>query len=177
MGQMSAHKGWVDDVRRIDIFDNLNHIKGLLSPEDSILDVGCYAGYARDFFRNNDNYLGIDLFPEHIELAREYHPDCPDKFKVGDLFELEDKADVVVCSRVLIHIPNFKEAVAKLIAAANRLVVAVIKIEPVGRCERFSNDKGSFWQRSFSGEQVNEAFGECQVATFRKYSNVYKFTR
>src|SRR5688572_27460689 len=116
-GQITAHEGWLNG-RRVDIRSNFEHMRAHLKPEDSILDVGCYGGYLKDYF-GWSNYTGIDAFREHVDLARRWHPQGERCFRIGDLFDLEEKmADVVICSRVLIHLPRFDEAVAKLISAA-----------------------------------------------------------
>lgn len=181
MAQDYNPEGWVEDTRRINIKRNFGHLRNFLKPEDSILDVGCYAGYLKDYLEDSvtpfREYLGIDLFQEHIDLAQRLHPNRKECFKQGDLFEMTDRADVVVCSRVLIHIPDFEKAVQKLISAANRLVLAILKITPEETCERFQNPNNGEWfyQRSFTEDQVRKAFGDCQIYHFLKFSNVYKW--
>ena len=174
LGQDTNPEGWVDNPRRIDIRHNLNAMREHIGKDDSILDVGCYAGYLNDYF-GRERYTGIDLFPEHIELAQKLHPGQEHKYRVGDLFELQDRANVVICSRVLIHIPYFEKAVERLIKCTERLLICVLKITPEPGIERHEKNGQMFYQRSFSQQMVDAAFGKCKVSHHRKYSNVYKW--
>ena len=172
MRQNSDVEQWVRRPVTIDIRPNLDHLADFLVKDESILDVGCGAGYLKDYLKWK-NYIGVDICPDEIERALKLHPGeaC---FKIGNLFDLEEKADVVICSRVLIHIP-FEEAVAKLIQLATRLLIVILKIGPVDKLERFHSQLGSFYQMEFSRDTVNRVFGKCVVATFSKYSNIYKW--
>ncbi len=70
----------------------------------SILDVGCGFGDILPFISDNANkfdYVGIDLVPDFVNIARSKHPKY--SFLVGDYFKkpLAKKFDVVVCSGAL----------------------------------------------------------------------------
>jgi len=60
----------------------------LLKPNDSILDAGCGYGRLLRLMPTTwrGEYLGVDLSPDFIELARKEHPDCD--FVVGRLDDL-----------------------------------------------------------------------------------------
>lgn len=77
----------------------------------SVLDVGCGRGI--DAFRYNPkDYLGIDVSPILIKVARIMNP--KHKFKVADAQKLnfKDKSfDNVICKSVLEHLPS--EEIAK----------------------------------------------------------------
>lgn len=65
-----------------------------IHPEHSVLDGGCAWGRLLDLMPIDwrGHYLGVDLSPDFIELAKQEHPDRP--FIVGDLsrLPLQDKA-------------------------------------------------------------------------------------
>lgn len=60
----------------------------LIKPTDAILDAGCAYGRLLDLLppQWRGNYLGVDLSPDFIRLARELHPRR--RFVVADLRDL-----------------------------------------------------------------------------------------
>ena len=162
---------WVRSPDQIDIIPHLRILRTVWRPSYSLLDVGCYAGYVQDYL-GAEKYLGVDAFPEIIEAARELHPGVA--FKVCDLFDLEEKADVVFCSRVLIHLPRFTEAVQKLIDCANKAVVVVLDVS-TDACEKVEQGGENYYVRSFSEETVRKAFGECTLKQKGQYTSVVKW--
>lgn len=130
----------------------------IAKPGDSILDVGCYHGDVYESVKHiGVDYLGIDLFDSVISEARRKHKEAT--FKVQDLFELTDQADIVFCCRVLMHIPDFEIAVWKLIEAAKKYCILVI---PIGNPEllieqgKFNSSENVYFRR-FSLEEVERA--------------------
>jgi SAM-dependent methyltransferase len=107
------------------IYKNIDDLKEFLKPDDELLDVGCGHGHLCPRL-GHEKYTGIDLFPENISEAKRLHP--AGKFEVGDLFELKGQWDVVFCSRVLIHIPNFEQAVKTLRACAKKYCLVTLPI-------------------------------------------------
>lgn len=87
------------------LFDTIS-----ISSEDSILDVGCGKGELLNYLslrftdRKNYDYLGIDLVPEFINLAKRNFP-CRE-FKVANFidssFYPNKKFDIVVALGVLV---------------------------------------------------------------------------
>jgi 2-polyprenyl-3-methyl-5-hydroxy-6-metoxy-1,4-benzoquinol methylase len=111
----------------------------------SVLDVGCNAGYTYDWLQNHMGntlqYTGIDINEKIVEEARAMHgPEVP--FHTYDLFDLKDdpthRADVVFCSRVLIHLPDLKSAIRALHAACNKALLVTVKIGPLDRLVRYN---------------------------------------
>jgi len=131
---------------------NIAELQKRLRPEDTLLDVGCCEGHLFDYLRHK-HYTGIDLFHKHIAEARLARPEA--RFRVMDLFDLEGQWDVVWCSRVLLHIPRFEEAVAKLKSCARRYCILVIPMTVESKCvvQREESD-GVVYHRTFSTEQV-----------------------
>ena len=94
------------DLRFFDrLFDTIS-----ISSGDSILDVGCGKGELLDYFSlrfpnyKNYDYLGIDLVPEFIKLAKQNFP-CRE-FEVANFidpsFYPDKKFDVVLALGVLV---------------------------------------------------------------------------
>jgi SAM-dependent methyltransferase len=95
----------------------------------SVLDVGTGAGRAALLLaRGGAAVTAVDASAEMLEVAR--HRAAEELLKVnflqGDVHALQfgDRAfDVVVCFRVLMHVPDWRQALAELCRVANRLVI------------------------------------------------------
>lgn len=152
MEQRQDREGFISKKK---IAKNLEHLREVLRPEDSLLDVGCYKGHLRPFL-GHENYFGIDIFPEHIEEARRLHPDG--KFECSDFRELKGKWDVVWCCRVLIHMPDFATNVEILKRLARRKLILVI---PVGHKDTIDHEPTVYF-RTFARESV-ETTGPTEI--------------
>lgn len=164
---------WVLHPRSIDIREHLDDVKQVLQPGDSLLDVGCYAGYAHDYLCPS-HYVGVDILPEAVAAARELHPGVT--FEVGDLFDLKQRADIVLCSRVLIHLPRFEEAVAALCRAANKFVVLVLALADEDRCDRLEGEGYAYYFRWFALDTVLKTCGRHGLVLVRRrtpYATVF----
>ena len=74
-----------------------NLLSKYIHPNHSVLDVGC--GYGRlltlmpqlwiQFKGTEDKYIGIDISPDFISLARKNHPDY--KFYPSNILDIEDR--------------------------------------------------------------------------------------
>lgn len=106
-----------------------------------ILDVGCYGGYVFDYlkryaFPNGEvfEYTGVDIDPNVVKAASYVHSDEPNaRFLEADLYALDqlfgdNSFDIVLCSRVLIHIPRFQDAVAQLYKVSKSAVVTILVV-------------------------------------------------
>ena len=65
----------IDEIHKKIISENIKII-------DSILDIGCGYGRAKDFFADR-SYIGIDFVPEFIDIAKKKYPDC--NFLLADI--------------------------------------------------------------------------------------------
>jgi len=97
--------------------------------ERDILDVGTGTGRAALLFARGGAYVtAVDASEEMLAIARQRAAEQRVKvrFQVGDVHALRfpDRGfDVVVCLRVLMHTPDWRQSVAELCRVAERLVI------------------------------------------------------
>lgn len=149
----------------------------------SILDVGCNAGYLYDwlckYYDHPFEYIGVDIDAEMIKEARELHDDQP-KFMQEDLFDLDVRADVVFCSRVLIHLPDFERAMRVLYDACLKAAVVTLKVAKQEQCSVYAlvdtatkAETGETWFLRTVTEKMIAALNiDYELHTSRKYSTV-----
>lgn len=161
MGQSQDSGGFASKSK---IDDCINELKKRLRPEDSLLDVGCFIGHLYGEL-GHENYTGADIFPENIEKAKQLRPGG--NFICSDLHDLEGQWDVVWCSRVLIHNPDFQKAVRKLLSLAKRYLILVVAVNANDKVEMH----GSVYFRHFS-EETLRSIGECEIIPGKRYATV-----
>ena len=145
------------------IYKNIEDLKDFLGPDDELLDVGCGQGHLSHHLKH-PKYSGIDLFPENIAEARSRHDG---KFEVGNLFDLKGQWDVIFCSRVLIHVPNFELAVKTLRSCARKYCLVTLPLG-IDSCEL---EKDGPYFRTFSRATI-DATGPIEVREHTQYSTV-----
>lgn len=171
---------WIADPRQIaKIQPNLvdfNQFVGQFREKVGVLDVGCYGGYFLDYLKRitfadlgDFSYVGIDIQERAVAAAQAAHPDeAEDTFRLGDVYSLaaqfgEESTDIAYCSRVLIHLPYFEDAVRNLYAVARRAVFLVVTMAPqsyVQKMRRRNLDTGHeeyYFFRYFSPEEIKNA--------------------
>jgi ubiquinone/menaquinone biosynthesis C-methylase UbiE len=118
-----------------------------------VLDVGCYGGYVFDYlkryaFPNGEafHYTGVDIDPNVVKAASFVHSDESNAaFREADLYALdrtfdENSFDIVLCSRVLIHIPRFQDAIAQLYRVCRSAVVTVVVVSETPLLEKIHRE-------------------------------------
>jgi len=84
-----------------------------------VLEIGCGSGYGAFLLGRQKprSYVGLDVMPEQIELARRDYPQYD--FRVQDATNLSDfdsgSRDVVVIFGVLHHIPAWRQALDEIV--------------------------------------------------------------
>jgi SAM-dependent methyltransferase len=120
-----------------------------LGPGSRVLDLGCGEGrHAVAAARDAGEVVGVDLDPDRLRAAREdydtYAEGTPGSFLRGDALSLpfaDDAFDVVVCSEVLEHIPDYEAALGELrrvCRPGGTLAVSVPREGPERVCWRLS---------------------------------------
>lgn len=107
------------------------HIKKIITPGESILDVGCGAGHylvsLKKTISSNFKYVGVDVTKSYIDLAKNAFLNEKDvDFQVADIFKLPfpDKSfDIVMCNNVFLHLPSIKEPLQELCRIAKKTVL------------------------------------------------------
>lgn len=143
-------------------------VKSLLKPEDSFLDVGCGRGFVYNYL-GHKNYLGVDLSADEVQEAKERFPEG--RFEVGDLFSLKGFWDVVLCSRVLLHVAPLDEAIKVLLAAANKKLILITAVSTEDLVEEITRDFGRFYFRTISRTTL-ESYGKCEILGCGRYELV-----
>jgi 2-polyprenyl-3-methyl-5-hydroxy-6-metoxy-1,4-benzoquinol methylase len=144
---------------------NLKDIKPLLVKRDELIDVGCGEGHLYKAL-GHAKYTGIDRDLVSIKLARNAWPSVD--FRNMDLYDLKGSWDVVVCSRVLVHLPDFEGAMKVLRRCARKYCVIIVATGP-DRVEFESRNNVYF--RTFS-EGTLRSVGDCVIKDHQSYSTV-----
>ncbi len=172
---------WVRKPEKIELIQgSLAHLGEIIKTSAivpvSILDVGCYGGYVFDYIEKivlkdkikDISYQGVDIREMAIKEAARLHNGVSNaSFMVGDVFSLQDmfsdsKFDIVFCSRVLIHLPNFEKAVTNLINVSNNVTFIVVKVSNKPDCKKIRKtdlDTGEemiYFYRTFSEKMLAE---------------------
>ena len=164
---------WKDSVSRQarpydmeKISRNLKDFRQVFMKRQSLIDVGCGRGSVYHWLGCPKDYIGIDRDPEEIKAAKELHPGA--RFEVRDLFDLDLKADWVICSRVLMHIPRPFDAIKRLRECGRTVLFVPIGNNAVSRDEF---DGGFTYFRTFSRATIKKA-GGCRIFDHQPYSTV-----
>jgi SAM-dependent methyltransferase len=123
-------------------------LMGLHVKEADVLEIGCGSGYgAKLLYRQRPrSYLGIDVMPEQIALARELNlPGAEFRLAdASDLSQIEDASkDAIVIFNALHHIPSWRNVIAecyRILRSGGRIFIE----EPDGPAVR-SFDRWQHW--------------------------------
>lgn len=107
------------------VFSALQALVAAAAPA-SVLEVGCASGYYHAVLRHGGwtgRYLGVDYSAELVGLARQRHPDA--EFAVADACDLGDLGtfDLAFSGACLMHVADWRRALAELARAAQRHVL------------------------------------------------------
>ncbi|MGE5189473.1 MAG: class I SAM-dependent methyltransferase [Gemmatimonadota bacterium] len=98
---------------------------GLLLPGDSVLDIACGSGYGTHLMaRFCREAVGVDRSPAAVDYARARYGN---RYRVGDFFDDEGRADVVVSFETVEHVAApLAAALLSLAERAGRMVVGSV---------------------------------------------------
>lgn len=129
----------------------LNNFKQLLLEQMkqlkpvSILDVGAGEGFMLELIRKNKvakKIEGIEYMDDAIKLAKKINPKV--KIKKGDIYKLPYKAgsfDLIICTEVLEHLDNPKNALIELKRVAKKYLILSVPNEPLFTIQRIMRGK------------------------------------
>lgn len=154
-------------ARLIKIQKNIDDLRRLLGPEDSLLDAGCCEGHLYEHI-GHKKYTGIDFWQPNIEKAKSRAPGV--RFETADILRLTEQWDVVFCCRVLMHLPNYEENIKALRRIAKRKLIVCV---PIGQSYvSVELAKGGVVEfRSYSKAQI-EATNPVSIIKHEPYSTV-----
>jgi len=88
----------------------------------SVLDVGCAAGSFFSIIRTlkpEIRYVGVDVSPKMVTMARSLYPAARFEVSDGSRLSFQDGAfDLVLCTGVLHHNPNYEEIIREVYRVA-----------------------------------------------------------
>lgn len=135
--------------------------RGLLTPDASLLDVGCYDGRFLALLPENVRKIGVDIDQVAIERGREVYAKHQIEFILGDFetFHCSSSPDVVTMYHVLEHLPSPVAVLKKLRSIAHgstRLVVEVPILE-----NGLTNDVNGFFGAIHTSHFSRQSFRNC----------------
>jgi len=104
-------------------------LKKLVKPGETLLDVGCGAGYFYHSLRARGisaEYYGIDGSPTLIEIGRSILKNYglpPERLQSIRIEDLDGAADHVLCMNVLSNIDNYHRPLERLLNTASKTLV------------------------------------------------------
>jgi SAM-dependent methyltransferase len=107
-----------------------------------VLDVGCGEGFTASFLRSlpmTFDYLGVDLNGAAVAEARLQNPGM--RFEVGDVRELGQRADLVVCLEVIEHLDDPTRGFEMLARCCDDRVIVSVPWEPWFRLGNLARGK------------------------------------
>ena len=168
-----TEKTWIKNPKRVG-FDIPACDEVLELDPKSILDVGCFTGYAVGYFRFRGfkgHYTGIDINRTAIEFARERFPEEVFAHRSVDDWTVQ-KHDVVFASRVIIHSYTPERMVERFLDLAQRAVVLTVKITKKDKFEDVEGKYGKHFSRTFT-KSFFKSFGvERKIEKQGKYHTI-----
>jgi SAM-dependent methyltransferase len=94
----------------------------------NVLEVGCSSGYYSEVLNRsfpNSSYIGVDFSKQFIDFGAEKFPNINlQQMDAHDLGEFADRQfDCVVSGCVLLHLPNWENALIESARVANRTLI------------------------------------------------------
>ena len=99
-----------------------------------ILDAGCGSGYLYHFLGKPSGYVGVDISPSFIKVAREFAPEAD--FRVQDFLRMTEHFDMAWCSSLVF--PKMKVKADDALSLLKRLAPSGILVFASGHGPDFS---------------------------------------
>ena len=103
----------------------IKEVASLISPYNSLLDVGCGTGHLYEAVKP-EKYTGFDVEPRVVELAKNRHPSLD--IRLGDALDMDEYGiyDVVAAIGLFSSEPNTIDIIDNMYAHANKRVIFTI---------------------------------------------------
>lgn len=100
-------------TQSLEFYYTKKHLEGFITKDSRVLEVGCATGYYGMYYADKcREYMGVDIFPPHVELFRRRIDEAGLKnvsCQAGDATALTDieseSFDVVLCLGPMYHLP------------------------------------------------------------------------
>ena len=155
---------WDDLPRRVNLAkavvkNILPHLKG----DERVLEFGCGTGLiGLNIAPFVKEVIGIDISEKMVEKfnekAKRFHLNA--KAYKKDIFEIDEKFDIVISSMTIHHIKNIKALSKKLKEITNKVFIADLDKEDGSFHTRGNDDVCHF---GFSKEELKEYFDDWQM--------------
>lgn len=164
----------VDSASRLKIVEIVKN--GFSGRRPRILDAGCGPGItleALDRAELDFDYLGIDVTPKMVDVAREAH--YGRRFEVAEVNDLpyaDRSFDISICKSVLEHLQSYQDAIFELVRVSESLVILSFFIQPSDGQEEIRFRRGSFENRYEKGKLVRFLESLERVSRLRIHENI-----
>jgi len=173
-------------LREISLAENIMHV--LPESFESIIDVGCGEGYLLHQINeryNKKEIYGLDLTSGRIAATKRNIPSA--KLLRGNIYKLpfpNNSFDVVVCSELIEHLTNYKDAIKELLRISKKSVIITVPNEQelvkvmCPKCKTKHYYDGHVNQ--FSEDKLNNIFrakNECNITSLRKFHTIYTYNK
>jgi ubiquinone/menaquinone biosynthesis C-methylase UbiE len=116
---------------------------------NTVLDAGCGEGFTLDFLRKRKigrKYTGIDFLDKAVKIGKKVHPNV--NLQQASIYEIpfkDNSFDLVLCTEVLEHLENPKDALKELFRVSREYVLLSVPNEPIFMGSNFL--RGKNWKR------------------------------
>jgi SAM-dependent methyltransferase len=154
----------------------------------NILDVGCFRGdYLQVLIDQNISftYEGVDVAPRYVAFAQKrFSAFMPTetqslRFIEGNIFELpygDGIWDLVLCTGVLIHLPELARPLDELFRVSSRYLLLGVDVHPEAQDEITTVRNGFLyktWSRPFIFSEIEKQGVIVKVSTFKSPDYTY----
>lgn len=102
----------------------VNILRPHISPDDSVLDVGCGSGYFYHSLKGLPvTYTGIDSSEALLEIGRSAIPEIADRLLNIRIEDMAGKIDHIACTNVLSNICNYHRPLERMLECARKTVI------------------------------------------------------
>lgn len=169
-------------LREISLTENIMQI---LPSFTTLVDVGCGDGYLLYSLAQKHKHAklyGLDLTQKRIMTTKKHVPSAYLLCSDIQLLPFSDNSfDIVICSEVLEHLPDYKKTLNELFRITkNRLIITVPNEQPLTKvfcpkCKTIHYLDGHL--HSFSEADFRSFFSINEIHCIRKFHSIYTYNK